>query len=64
MEEVTPSTGYFVTILAEEKQLDEKTLCIVNDSLRVRVNGATKEFEGIAICCSAWKNALARIGNR
>ena len=38
--------GYFVAILAEEKYIDETTLCVVNDSLRIRTQEKPREFEG------------------
>jgi len=37
-------TGYFVAILAEEQEIAESTLCIVNDSLRIGAPGKAKEF--------------------
>lgn len=36
--------GYFVAMLAEDKRVDDKTLCVVSDSLRIGVPGKVKEF--------------------
>lgn len=36
--------GYFVAILAEEQELVDSTLCVVNDSLRIGASGKAKEF--------------------
>ncbi|MCP4367113.1 MAG: hypothetical protein GY797_03205 [Deltaproteobacteria bacterium] len=42
----TLTPGYFVAILAEASEIDDNTLCIVNDSLRIRTQGETEEFKG------------------
>jgi len=36
--------GYFVAILAEEQEIADRTLCVINDSLRVGAPGKAKEF--------------------
>ncbi len=36
--------GYFVTILAVDRQVDEDSLCIINDSLQIGAPGKAKEF--------------------
>ena len=36
--------GYFTTVLAEEKDLNERSLCVVNDKLRVALNQSSQNI--------------------
>lgn len=56
--------GYFAVILAEEHQLNNDTLCVVNDSLQVGSPGTTKMFIRDCHPLSGYSYMLFRLEKR